>query len=100
MSSLREVETASVDVIISNHALEHCREPFGELVEMRRVLRPNGQVVLILPLDDWRRSRNFRVNDINHHLFAWTPLLIGTWLPKQVSEFRKPASCAMHILEA
>ena len=77
VSSLGEIGAASVDVVISNHALEHCREPFRELVDMKRVLRPRGRVVLILPLEDWRRSRRFHPNDINHHLFGWTPLLIG-----------------------
>ena len=95
ISSLRDADTASVDVIISNHALEHCREPFGELVEMRRVLRPNGRAVLILPLDDWRRSRNFRVNDIDHHLFAWTPLLIGNLVTEAGFEVQE-ASIVRH----
>jgi SAM-dependent methyltransferase len=75
--TLREVGTETVDVIISNHALEHCREPFQELADMRRVLKADGRLVLVLPLDDWRRSRRFDPDDRNHHLFAWTPLLIG-----------------------
>lgn len=75
--TLQDVENESVDVIISNHALEHCREPFQELVNMSRVLKPGGRLVLMLPLEDWRRSRRFRLDDRNHHLFAWTPLLIG-----------------------
>ncbi len=75
--TLQHVGTETVDVMISNHALEHCREPFLELVNMRRVLKAGGRLVLVLPLEDWRRSRRFRLDDRNHHLFAWTPLLIG-----------------------
>jgi len=77
VSALHQVEDESVDVVISNHALEHCREPFQELSGMRRVLRPGGRMVLILPLEDWRRSRRYRGNDRNRHLYAWNPLLIG-----------------------
>lgn len=76
-SMLQDVGDETVDVIISNHALEHCREPFRELASMKRVLKPGGRLVLVLPLDDWRRSRRFNPEDVNHHLFAWTPLLIG-----------------------
>lgn len=75
--TLKDVPAESTDVVISNHALEHCLAPFNELSEMRRALRPGGRLVLVLPLDDWRRSRQFHPDDRNHHLFAWTPLLIG-----------------------
>lgn len=74
---LQEVGPDLVDIVISNHALEHCRSPFDELSDMLRVLKPGGRMVLVLPLDDWRRSRRFSPEDRNHHLFAWTPLLIG-----------------------
>jgi SAM-dependent methyltransferase len=75
--TLQDVRAESVDVVISNHALEHCRAPFQELSNMKRVLKSAGRLVLVLPLEDWRRSRRFRPEDRNHHLFAWTPLLIG-----------------------
>lgn len=75
--SLDEVLSESVDVVVSHHALEHCREPFRELVEMHRVVRAGGRLVLILPMEDWRRSRRFHLGDVNHHLYGWNPLLIG-----------------------
>jgi SAM-dependent methyltransferase len=84
--TLQDVGTETVDVVISNHALEHCREPFQELANMRRVLKAGGRLVLVLPLDDWRRSRRFRPDDRNHHLFAWTPLLIGNLVTDAGSE--------------
>lgn len=77
VASLDEVTAESVDVVISNHALEHCLNPYDELVGMRGALRIGGTMVLVLPLDDWRRSRQFKRSDVNHHLYAWTPLLIG-----------------------
>jgi SAM-dependent methyltransferase len=69
---LDEVDDASVDVVVSNHALEHTLQPRTELVHMRRVLRPGGRLVLVVPLDDWRSQRDPRP-DRNNHLYAWTP---------------------------
>ncbi len=74
---LSDVPTSSIDVVISHHALEHCLTPYEELVQMRRVLRPTGRLVLILPIDDWRTQKTFNAKDINHHLYTWSPLLIG-----------------------
>lgn len=76
-SSLSEVSDGTFDVVMSHHALEHCLTPYTELQGMRRVLKSNGRLVLILPIDDWRNQRRFDPKDINHHLFTWTPLLIG-----------------------
>jgi SAM-dependent methyltransferase len=68
------------DVIISNHALEHMLRPFDELCALRRLLRPGGVLVIMLPIDDWRRQRRADVSDINHHLYTWTPLLLTNLL--------------------
>jgi SAM-dependent methyltransferase len=68
------------DVVISNHALEHATQPFEELRDMVRALRPGGRLVLWLPLDDWRTQRNFKAPDIYHHLYTWTPLLLSNLL--------------------
>lgn len=79
-ATLAEVPDAHVDIVISHHALEHCLTPFDELREMRRVTKQNGLLVLVLPIDDWRTQRQFDPRDINHHLYTWTPLLIGNLL--------------------
>jgi SAM-dependent methyltransferase len=74
-----ELAAASVDVVISNHALEHVLEPLAELRSLHRVLRPGGGLVLRLPLDDWRAQRD-PADDGNHHLYTWTPRLIANLL--------------------
>ncbi len=79
-ASPSELEAGSVDVVISNHALEHTLAPLDELRELRRVLRPRGRLVLWLPLDDWRMERTPAPDDPNHHLYTWTPLLLGNLL--------------------
>jgi SAM-dependent methyltransferase len=75
-----ELDDESIDVVISNHALEHTLSPLDELRELRRVLRPGGRIVLWLPLDDWRAQRRPASDDPDHHLFAWTPKLLANLL--------------------
>jgi len=49
------VEAASADVLLALDVLEHLREPEEALAEARRVLRPDGLVVINLPNHfDWR----------------------------------------------
>jgi SAM-dependent methyltransferase len=79
-SSLDDITGESIDVVISNHALEHCTQPFLELRRMAKVLRTNGRLVLVLPMDDWRVQRRPVASDRNHHLYAWNPLLLGNLL--------------------
>lgn len=68
------------DVVISNHALEHTLDPYRELTGLLRVLKPGGRLLLRLPINDWRNERRIDLDDPNHHLFTWTPLLIGNLL--------------------
>jgi len=81
-ASPREVESAVADVVLSHHALEHAVSPWAELVELRRILKPGGSLVLWVPLDDWRRSAQRLATgpDENHHLFTWTPRLLWNLL--------------------
>lgn len=72
-----ELASDSVDVVISNHALEHTLQPFRELVELCRVVRPGGRLVLVVPCDDWRAERDFRAPDIHRHVYGWTPLTLA-----------------------
>jgi SAM-dependent methyltransferase len=79
-ASIDPVEAFSVDVVVSNHALEHTTRPLDELRGIRSVLKPSGRFVLAIPLDDWRTQRHYDPDDINHHLYAWTPQLLGNLL--------------------
>jgi SAM-dependent methyltransferase len=48
-TDLHEVPTATYDFLLSSNCLEHVANPIKALVEWRRVLRPRGTLVLVLP---------------------------------------------------
>jgi SAM-dependent methyltransferase len=75
--SVADIPRGQVDVVISHHALEHCLRPVDELRALNSTLRPGGLLVLVVPLDDWRTQRKYSPDDVNHHLFTWTPALLG-----------------------
>ncbi len=74
-ASLSELQGLQADVVISNHALEHVRAPVEILTELGRLMKPKGRLVVRLPIDDWRAQRRIDPDDINHHLYTWTPQL-------------------------
>lgn len=82
-----------VDVVISNHTLEHVPNPMRELKHMQRILRPRGQLVLVTPFDDFRcpKNRCYNPEDKDHHLFTWSPQNLGNLVSEagfQVEECR------------
>ena len=72
---LDEVPNDYVDVIISNHALEHTHNPLDEVKKMFKILRKNGKIIVIVPCDNV--TFKYKPNDIHQHLFSWSPMNIG-----------------------
>ncbi|NRA56690.1 MAG: class I SAM-dependent methyltransferase [Phycisphaerales bacterium] len=70
------------DAIVSNHVLEHVRDPSSTLERLRRQLVPGGRLILKLPVDDFRAGlqRGFSKDDVDHHLHTWTPRLLANTL--------------------
>jgi 2-polyprenyl-3-methyl-5-hydroxy-6-metoxy-1,4-benzoquinol methylase len=70
------------DVIYSNHVLEHIPNVASTLEQIRSKIKNNGKLLLKLPMDDWRakEQKQWNSEDINHHLYAWTPLTLGNLL--------------------
>lgn len=79
-ADISEVPDGAADQCVSNHALEHVPYPIQALREIRRVLKPSGRLVLVVPIDDWRDQPMYDPSDINHHLHTWNPLLLGNSL--------------------
>ena len=57
-SDLAGVPDASYDFVLSSHNLEHLANPVKALAEWKRILRPRGALVLVLP--DYRRTFDHR----------------------------------------
>jgi len=75
VDDLRELPDNWASVVISNHALEHVYHPFAIASEMLRVLHPGGRAVIVVPCD--RYDMAFRPDDINQHLYSWSPMNLG-----------------------
>lgn len=82
VADIASVPDACVDLLISNHSLEHVPSPYHVLCQMRRVLRPTGMLVLVTPFDDWRSDDNraWQPGDRQNHLYTWSPVNIGNLL--------------------
>ena len=65
------------DVIISHHALEHLENPAEVLKSLKKFLKPGGYLIVAVPIDDWRVEKKYDRDDINKHLYTWTPRLLG-----------------------
>jgi SAM-dependent methyltransferase len=64
-----------VDVIISNHALEHTLQPLEELKSLHRKLQPRGKIIFVVPCESI--SSRYKPKDVNHHLYTWSPMCLG-----------------------
>ena len=74
-SRVDDVPDEYVDVIISNSALEHTLQPLQELKSLYKKLAPGGKIVFIVPCESI--SYAYQPNDINHHLYSWSPMCLG-----------------------
>jgi len=108
-SSIHEVPSEYVDVIISNHAMEHVEAPLEIMKQLFRVLKSGGVLVIVVPCEQPSESGFFyRENDINNHLYTWCPMTLGNlskaagftvmectdfqhqWIPNYQTEYMKP----------
>jgi SAM-dependent methyltransferase len=85
------VPDARVDTVFSNHVLEHIPHPLTALRHMLRILKPGGQLVLVVPFDDWRQAnhKHWSPDEPNHHLYTWSPLNIGNLLAEAGFDVQK-----------
>lgn len=65
------------DVISLNHVFEHVPSPKAELMELRRILKPGGKIIIAVPnIDSWafNRFQQYWVNlDTPRHLHNYSP---------------------------
>lgn len=72
---LSQLGEESVDIIISNHALEHTLNPLKEINELYPLLKRGGLIHFFVPCDNI--NKKFHKNDINFHLYSWSPSNLG-----------------------
>jgi len=79
LATLEEISGKTFDRVISSHCLEHVANPYESLCRLRQLLRNDGRLIMLLPIDDWR-NQPWAAPDINAHLYTWTPQLLGNLL--------------------
>lgn len=77
LASLDQLADHSVDVVLCHHALEHVTAPHETLLAIRRLLRPDGKLLLHVPFERERRYRHFNRAEPNHHLYSWNVQTLG-----------------------
>jgi SAM-dependent methyltransferase len=76
--SIDQIGDNSVDVVISNHCLEHCPNPAELFSKMYDKLKVGGVVIIVVPHDSYRVR--YKPNDINFHLYSFSPMNLGNLL--------------------
>lgn len=69
------IENDSIDIIISDNALEHTLHPYETLKKLYTKLKTGGKIIFVVPCSSI--SYKYSPNDINQHIFSWSPMCIG-----------------------
>ena len=75
---LNEIPDNSIDVVISNHCLEHTPNPDQLIGELYNKIKKGGKIVICIPLDSPKMK--FIENDVNFHLYSFSPINLGNLL--------------------
>ena len=77
---IQAVPAGTAHVAICHHTLEHLLDPAEALREVKRVLRPEGKLLIHTPWEREKRYSRYQLNDPNHHLFNWNPQNLGNFV--------------------
>ena len=64
-----------VDIIISDHCLEHVLHPLYELQMLYKVLRRRGKIIFCVPCESVKYA--YVPDNISQHLYSWSPMCLG-----------------------
>jgi|SRR5436190_11741467 len=67
-TNLKEIASASYDFVLSCHSLEHVANPLKAIQEWKRILKPSGLFVLVLPDKRYTFDINRPYTTMNHLL--------------------------------
>jgi SAM-dependent methyltransferase len=65
---LAKVPSAAYDFVLSSNCLEHVANPLKALIEWRRVLKPGGLLLLLLPVQDNNFDHRRPITSFDHLL--------------------------------
>jgi SAM-dependent methyltransferase len=69
VSDMSELSGQEFDLIILSHVMEHLADPVEKLAEIRSLLKKDGKLLIIVPLEP--AVRKVSPKDKNYHLFSW-----------------------------
>ncbi|WP_243349892.1 class I SAM-dependent methyltransferase [Parabacteroides sp. FAFU027] len=82
-SALQSVQSESCDIITLWHVLEHIEDLQGIIGEFKRILKPNGRLILALPnsgsYDALHYKEYWAAYDVPRHLWHFTPRTLFTF---------------------
>ena len=84
--ALAALSPGTIDVIVSDNALEHALEPWRELQSIRPLLKQGGLLHIVVPCEgiSWK----YKADDINQHVYSWSPQSLGNLLKAAGFEVR------------
>ena len=77
INDLVAISDDSIDVIICHHQLEHELAPAEVLSALKRILRPNGKLLLFVPYEKGKRTLGYDMYDRYHRLYSWNVQTLG-----------------------
>jgi len=81
-SELKKLETSYFDVITMWHVLEHVPQLNDRIEELKRLIKPNGIIIIAVPncssLDAKIYKENWAAYDVPRHLYHFRPIDIET----------------------
>jgi SAM-dependent methyltransferase len=80
LDDLADAKHKSFDVVISSHNLEHLEQPLTNLQFLRQLLKDQGTLYLVLPVQS--SPKDVPEQDIDGHLYCWNSTTIGNLLAR------------------
>jgi SAM-dependent methyltransferase len=69
--NLKKLKDNSFDIVFSAHVLEHLENPSEAILQMKKKLKNDGKLIIILPTERHRHVSNFNL-EASQHLYGWT----------------------------
>jgi SAM-dependent methyltransferase len=77
VADTKSIGSATIDLMVCHHTLEHVPHPAAALEEMARMLRGGGKLLLFVPYEQEGKYRRFEPAEPNHHLYSWNAQTLG-----------------------